>query len=242
MGVQVDRPGDDLEQARKGKDNPWLMVWLPASIIFTLLIINILLAAVTDSRSHGSVTEWFVPLASIITLCLAIPMMIYVRSWYRVTRHTTTREFDSSRFKFFKSSLEAVAIGLGHAPPHLVVVKDISPNAYIVDAHLRNEIAVSKSLLSLDLTDQQVEAVMAAMLARMVVSESSTGEQDLPEMRELSPETYARIHASTWRAGEVWYGDWVLRCDGLASKVTGNPQALSQAIDNVYKALVRMLA
>lgn len=239
MGVQVDRPGTGLEQARK--DNPWLMVWLPASIIFALLIVNILLAAMIDSRSHSSVTEWFVPLASVITLCLAIPMLIYLRSWYRVTRHTPAREFADSRFQFFKSNLETVAIGLGHAPPDLVVVEDASPNAYIVDPRkLRNVIAVSKPLLALDLTDQQVEAIMAAMLARIVVSESSTGKPDLPEMRELLPETYSRMLESTWRAGEVLYGDWILRCDGLASKVTGNPLALSQAIDKVHKGVMRM--
>jgi len=172
-------------------------------------------------------------------LLLAIPIFIYLRSWYRVTRHTPTREFDTARFKLFKSSLETVAIGLGHTPPELVVVEDTSPNAYIVDPRVRNVIAVSKPLLALDLTDQQVEAIMAAMLARIVVSESSTGKPDLPEMRELLPETYSRMLESTWRAGEVLYGDWILRCDGLASKVTGNPLALSQAIDKVHKGVMR---
>ena len=235
----MDRPGNGLEHARKAKDNPWLMVWLPASIIFALLIINFVLSFTVDSRSHSSVIKWFVPVACVITVFLAVPIILYLRSWYRVTRHMPTREYDASRLKSFKSNLETVAIGLGQRPPELVVVEDASPNAYIVDPRVKNVIAISTPLLALDLTDQQVEAIMATMLARIIVSESTTGKPDSPEMRELSPEIYARMQASTWRFGEVWYGNWILRCDGLASKVTGNPQALSQAIDKVYKGLKR---
>ena len=96
-----------------------------------------------------------------------------LKVWNQFTAVTAeVREYDAGRFKLFKDSLDTVSLGLGLQPPMLSVVNMKTANSLSYTKGGRKFVGVSPELLSADLTQAEVEAVMAHQIAHTASGES----------------------------------------------------------------------
>lgn len=129
------------------------------AIAFVLIIIM----AVKPHGAAGPKTALsgiILGIAMLITALVVLPML--------TRRPRPIPVYDAARYNLFRSSLDALSLGVGTQAPGLAVREVGFPDAWVEGYGARGVVAVSPGLLSMTLTDQEVEAIMAASLARMI--------------------------------------------------------------------------
>ncbi|MFH1149169.1 MAG: hypothetical protein V1748_01710 [Actinomycetota bacterium] len=139
--------------------------------------------------------------------------------------------YSTKRCHRFREAFDAVSIGLGIQAPPLEVMDLPSPNAYVLPGG--RGLAVTPTLLEQDMSDQQVEAVMAAILARLILMPKPAVPLQRRGSVEEGPVLSDEIrHRYALGANEYMNRPGVL-ADTLAARITGNPRALIEAIVQV---------
>jgi len=156
----------------------------------------------------------------------------------------TTEDYDHRRYDIFNNALDAVCLGMGQDAPLVIVVDLPSPNSFNPLFGGKRVVAVTPALLSFDLTQAEVEAVMAVAAAKQAYWErfDRTG---LPG-GGLDEITWGidkkEMQKEVWRAGQPGQ-DALVTCttilneDTLAARTTGQPAALASAIRKVASLL-----
>jgi hypothetical protein len=154
----------------------------------------------------------------------------------------TTSDYDHHHYGLFKRALDAVSLGMGIGAPPLFVVELEHTNSFNTDFSDGEAVAVTPSLLSADLAEAEVEAVMAVAAAKNVYcargylpgrlgSEAplGLGEPLGIERKELRRKWGGSVAIDTYAL--------LLREDTLAARTTGQPSALISAIRKVASLL-----
>jgi hypothetical protein len=115
-----------------------------------------------------------------------------------------------------------------------------APDAWVEGYGARGVVAVSPGLLSMTLTDQEVEAIMAASLARMIDRRMVRSWPDTYERLDLPPDIITRVQNLGRTGAGTAYLTWSLRADTLAARLTGHPHIMQSAIVKVTEVLDRM--
>ena len=215
----------------RGRGWKWLLVIAVLAVAVGVAILALILIPI---RTIGILVTTF---ALIIAGAIIYLFVLVWRS--SMTRLRPVDDYDGTRFERFNDSLAALSLGVGIQAPGLIVMKAGFPDAWVATFGTGHVIAVSPSLLSMDLTDQEVEAIMAASLARMIDKRIVPSWPDVYKELDLPPDIMAQ-------AGDITLSDrasyyiWALRADTLAARLTGQPHTLQSAITKVNEVLERM--
>ena len=175
----------------------------------------------------------------IMAIIVALVIIAAAVGSMRLGRPRPVPVYDVARYNLFRSSLDALSLGVGVQAPGLLVMEPGFPDAWVATFGTGAVIAVSPGLLSMDLSDQEIEGIMAASLARMIDKRMVRSWPDVYKELDLPPDIMAQ-------AGDITLGDrasyciWALRADTLAARLTGQPHTLQSAITKVNDVLERM--
>jgi Zn-dependent protease with chaperone function len=220
---------------------PWIKersrMPLPAIVIVAIMwagavMVMGLLLTVARSRNAPGLSFFSV------LMPIGLGMVLFVVYWKMMLQKPRLAvTFDQTRLKLFNDSLQAVSLGLGVGAPNLVVLALPVPDLLVTDFGGRKTLALSPQLLELDLTNQEVEAVMATGLAKMIDSRIVPSWPDIYEELKVDGDITGQIQSFTWDQNIVTYCTSVLRSDTLAAKITGQPGALQSAITKIHEVV-----
>ena len=159
---------------KRGKVGIYALLTFCVLACAALVVWNHVDTGLKMTGEHSGLELFFV---LIFTLATCVNAYFINRSLLKVWNQFTAvtaevREYDVERFKLFKDSLDAVSLGLGLQPPALTVVNMKTANSLSFTKGGRKFVGVSPSLLSADLTQAEVEAVMAHEIAHTASGES----------------------------------------------------------------------
>ena len=172
----------------------------------------------------GVIVVWFTPAAILL---------------YR-QKPPATEAYDRTRFALFEDRLASVSIGAGIETPSLIVHDTPLPDAFIARTSQGLEVGVGPSLLTMPLTNQEVEAIMAACVAKMIDMRMAPAWSDVHEKLSVSDNIASKMRSCISDPSFHVYCLSVLRADTLAARITGQPDALRSAIAKVAGALKAM--
>ena len=166
-----------------------------------------------------------------------VVIFLWVRGGFRfeILLPRLSRAYSRLRFDAFSSALDAVSLGVGLSAPPLVVLDIPFPDSYVAVVKGKTSIVVTPALLDMALTGQEVEAVMATGLARMIDSRDAPAWRDVHERLKVDSEITERMISFAPDVA-VRYRS-MLRADTLAAKITGQPGALRSAMMKFVDAL-----
>ena len=225
---------------RKGRshseDSP---AWQPRRVMLILgcaIAVALLLFAVTDSIYQGfSGTR----VAAMIIVGVILGLLFVIRLWQPTVKYLhRVKDYDTVRFNRFKSALDGVSVGLGIEPPGLIVMDAPFPDSCITTVGGKPSVVVSPELLAMDLTDHEVEAVMATGAAKAVYDRMERSWPDVFDEMKVPGDISRRGKNVAWNEKRSSYCSFVLRTDTLAARTTGEPGALRSAIEKVRDAVV----
>jgi len=152
---------------------------------------------------------------ALLSMGVAVMVVFLAKRWPTTqgTGCSPAVRYDEMRFNLFNSTLNSLSIAAGIKPPRLAVMKLPSPNSYGIDSGYTPMICVTPSLLEQELTDQQMEAIMAVAVAKILLGPRGK----LPAEKSAPP--------------------LEVRADILAVRITKQPRALEEAIVKVAEWL-----
>jgi hypothetical protein len=154
--------------------------------------------------------------------------------------------YDLPKFKVFSDALEAVSIGAGVPAPPLTVTQYPQPQAYCPSRARNEAIVVTTGLIEFDMTDHQIEAIMAIVLCQKILRKRcriSDNSDEIPvSMNPLLEEIgLDKIIAASILSEPAFRSrqdtcEFLLMADTMAVNLTHNPQAASEAIKKFVQA------
>ncbi|HEY5492968.1 MAG TPA: hypothetical protein VIK15_00115 [Candidatus Anoxymicrobiaceae bacterium] len=221
---------DDRPQftGKKPEWNTNKVILVAIGSIWTLAFLS---ALFTSAAGPSRTFMAFPLLGSFLIAGLVIFFAIF--TGFHARRVKPMVEYDRTRFNLFLSSMDALSLGLGVQAPPLVVLGVPFPDSYVTGFGSK-AIVVTPSLLELDLTDQEVEAIMAAGLAKMIDLRMVPSWPDIYSELKVEGDIIAEISMFTWDQDSVTRCASVLRADALAARLTGQPGALQSAIVKLH--------
>jgi Zn-dependent protease with chaperone function len=167
-------------------------------------------------------------LRDIVSIIMTVVLILLLADIVRISRHnaglTPAVKFDEARFDLFNNALDSLCIAAGIEKRRLAVMKLRSANSYVINSGETGMIAVTPDLLELELTAQQVEAVMAVAVAKVVLQPLPAKPESLKEKDIVPPQASTPLE---------------IRADTLAARITGQPEALREAILKVAAMVAR---
>ena len=229
-------PGPPPRGGLNGPRNRNLVVGL-----FVVFFVTGAVLLITIVRIASGVPGAFNPFPQVIFFMM-VPLMIFSALLGRLflRRPRPAASYDTTRYNLFRSSLEALSLGVGAEAPALLVMETGFPDSWVDSRTGARVIAVSPVLLSMDLTDQEIEAIVATGLARMIDRRALPSWPDIYEELDVDADIIGQIQDFTWDSRKAAYCTWALRADALAARLTGQPGALQSAITKVKAALNRV--
>ena len=204
-----------------------------AIVMVIAVALGVLLLTLNTDAQWARVTATV--LAAVIAVGAGCLVAYVVMRLFR--RAPPTESYDRARFNLFRSSLDGVSLGLGLEAPGLVVLNELFPDSFVTRVGGKRVVAISPPLLGLDLTNQEVEAIMAVGLANILSLRTEHSRPDIHQQLQVDSDITDQVSSFTSDKSTALYCKVVLRSDTLATRITGQPGALQSAIVKVIEAL-----
>ena len=212
-------------------------IWQPRRVMLIFgcaVAVALLLFIIIDGVHNGFRLG---EVAATIAIGVIFGLFYGIRFWQPTVKYLGRVEhYDTSRFNRFKSALDGVSVGLGIEPPALIVMDSPFPDSCITTVGGKPAVVVSPALLSMSLTDHEVEAVMATGAAKTVYDRMEHSWPDVFDEMKVPGDISHHAKKFSWNEKRASYCSFVLRTDTLAARTTGQPGALQSAITKVREA------